>query len=112
MEPHIPSARAKQSLSVDESFFTGKRIRGLSLFQSWLTTLFPRTRLTSVDYTIAISFLTVCFVSFVHGDIEYLGQNSLNFLFGNPLEFYDNAKKYQPLFGAAYPPSLYAIFAL
>jgi len=112
MEPQIPSSRANQPSSVTELPSKEERISGSSRFHSWLLKLFPASSLTSADYALASVFLTACFGSFVHGDIEYLGQNSLNFLFGNPLDFYDNAKKYQALFGAAYPPSLYVLFAL
>lgn len=105
-------SRSQAATYGQRSFFKNHGIQTPTRLHSWLIRLFPKSRLTSVDYTIACLFLAACFVSFVHGDIEYLGQNSLNFLFGNPLDFYDNAKKYTPLFGAAYPPPLYAIFAL
>ena len=112
MELDTTSTRGAPSPPPDP-FWRRKYIRDLSLFRSWFNRAFPQHRLTQIDYAIAVPLLTSCFFSFANGDLDYLGQNSLNFLFGNPLDFYENAKKYQADFGGAtYPPTLYAIFAL
>lgn len=83
---------------------------------SLLERFLPAQRLTSADYVTGVALLLVCFILFFHGDIEYIGCNSLNFLFGNPLDFYENAHKYQGAvgakLGAVYPPFVYAILAL
>lgn len=57
---------------------------------------------------------TLFFFSFVHGDIYLIGWDSLNYLFGNPLDFYENSKKIQGAMGlpiANYPPSTFLVFA-
>jgi hypothetical protein len=57
----------------------------------------------------------VCFFAFFHTDILAHGWYSVNFLFGKPLEFYENVKRIQGQGEAAlatYPPTLYALFAL
>lgn len=77
--------------------------------------LFPTYQLSIVDYFIGGLLFVFCYFSFVHADIYLIGWSSLNYLFGHPLDFYDNCKKfisagYAPT--AAYPPSAFAIFAL
>lgn len=110
MEPDTTPARVDSSSPVKPSLST---ILDFSRSRPWFSWVFPRARLTSIDYAIALALLTACFFSFANTDLDYLGQNSLNFLFGNPLDFYDNAKKFQPAYGGAtYPPAVYAVFAL
>lgn len=113
MEPDHASAQAEASSSALPLFFRGKYSRALSRFRLSLKSVFPETRLVPIDYAIAAAILAGCFFSFANPDLDYLGQNSLNFLFGNPLDFYENAKKFQPEYGGAtYPPTLYAVFAV
>lgn len=76
--------------------------------------LFPSYKLGVVDYLIGGLLLLGCFFSFFQDDIYITGSNSLNYLFGNPLDFYDNCKKIQGhglLAVANYPPSIFIIFA-
>ena len=76
--------------------------------------LFPTFRLSRTDYLIGGGLLVFCFFSFFQGDIYVTGWNSLNYLFGNPLDFYENCKKFQgagKLAMANYPPSIFAVFA-
>ncbi|MCZ6914052.1 MAG: glycosyltransferase family 87 protein [Rickettsia endosymbiont of Ixodes persulcatus] len=76
---------------------------------------FPACKLSLIDYFIGACLLFFCFFSFVHGDIYATGWNSLNYLFGNPLDFYENCKKIQGegiVAAASYPPSIFIIFAL
>jgi hypothetical protein len=74
---------------------------------------FSANKLSLIDYLIAVCLLFFCFFSFVHGDIYITGWNSLNYLFGNPLDFYENCKKIQGggIAAANYPPSIFIIFA-
>lgn len=106
MEPRTTSARTEHTPSLDQILWKMKHTQVLLHFPSWLRRAFPRSRLTSIDYAIALAILTSCFLSFIQPDLETLGTSSLNYLFGNPLEFYDNAGY------ATYPPSLYAVFAV
>ncbi|MEN9917139.1 MAG: hypothetical protein RLY40_1071 [Pseudomonadota bacterium] len=79
-----------------------------------LKALFPPYRLTTADYTFGGILLLFCFFAFFQEDIFATGWNSLNYLFGNPLDFYENCKKIQGqgLFPAAsYPPAIFLIFA-
>lgn len=67
-----------------------------------------------VDYLFGGLLLLGCFFGFFQGDIYITGWSSLNYLFGNPLDFYENCKKIQGhgLFAIAnYPPSIFIIFA-
>ncbi|MFZ0219868.1 MAG: glycosyltransferase family 87 protein [Candidatus Aquirickettsiella sp.] len=80
-----------------------------------IKTLFPAYRLSKVDYLLGGLLLLFCYFSFFQSDIIVTGWNSLNFIFGNPLEFYENCKKVQGQgvrLLANYPPSLFLIFAL
>lgn len=78
-------------------------------------TLFQPYRLGAMDYIIGGILLLFCFFAFFQGDIFATGWNSLNYLYGKPLEFYENCKNIQghgvQAF-ASYPPSIFAIFAL
>lgn len=77
--------------------------------------LFSTYRLSKMDYLLGGILLLFCYFSFFQSDIYVSGWNSLNYLFGNPLEFYDNCKKIQGqdnFFTANYPPTLFAIFAI
>ena len=77
--------------------------------------LFPKYQLGKADYIIGGILLLFCFFAFYEPDLNTTGWNSLNFLYGNALEFYENCKKIQGkgvyLF-ANYPPSFFAAFAL
>lgn len=78
-------------------------------------TLFPLYRLSKADYIFGGILLLFCFFAFFQGDILATGWNSLNYLYGNPLEFYENCKKIQGqgiLPFASYPPSIFAVFAI
>jgi Glycosyltransferase family 87 len=76
--------------------------------------LFPTYQLSKTDYVIGGILFLFCYFSFFQGDIVGTGFNSLNYLYGNPLEFYENCKKIQgqgiPF--ANYPPSIFVVFAL
>jgi len=78
--------------------------------------LFPSGRLARADYVLASGFLTACFVLFFHDDIWGAGWDSLNYIFGHPLDFYENCKRIrgggQTMVGTPYPPTIYLIFAL
>lgn len=67
------------------------------------------------DYLIGGALLLFCYVAFFQSDIYVTGWNALNYLYGNPLEFYENCKKIQGhgvLASANYPPSIFVVFAL
>jgi hypothetical protein len=77
--------------------------------------LFPASKLSTIDYLLGGFFLLVVYFSFFHHDIYFTAWNALNFLFGNPLDFYENCRKFQGaenLVIANYPPPIYIIFAL
>ncbi|WP_342220636.1 glycosyltransferase family 87 protein [Rickettsiella endosymbiont of Miltochrista miniata] len=77
--------------------------------------LFPACQLGKSDYFVGGLLLLFCYVAFFQSDIYVTGWNSLNYLFGNPLEFYDNCKKIQghgDFASANYPPTVFAIFAV
>lgn len=76
--------------------------------------LFPACQLSLLDYLLAGMLLFFCYFAFFQADIVITGRNSLNYLFGNTLDFYENCKKIQgagQVFMANYPPSIYAVFA-
>ncbi len=77
----------------------------------WGERYFPTQRLTTLDYICGGALLFVIYVFFYHGDIFTTGWDSLNFLFGSPLDFYENCRKWRPQ-GLFYPPTTYALFAL
>jgi hypothetical protein len=81
-----------------------------------LATLFPSERFGKLDYALAVTFLSLCFALFFHGDLQSMGWDSLNYLFGDVLEFYENCKRIHGgginMLGTPYPPTVYAIFAL
>lgn len=77
--------------------------------------LFPQDRLSKTDYILGGILLLFCFFAFFQSDIFVTGWNSLNYLFGNPLEFYENCKKIQGqglLPAANYPPTIFLFFAV
>ncbi|WP_395498467.1 glycosyltransferase 87 family protein [Rickettsiella endosymbiont of Litargus connexus] len=77
--------------------------------------IFPHYRLGRTDYFLGGMLLFFCYFAFFHVDILVTGWNSLNYLYGKPLDFYENCKKIQGqgvLAYANYPPSIYAIFAV
>ena len=73
-------------------------------------------RLGKADYVLLSVLLLPTFVLFFHGDIGGVGLDSLNYLFGHPLEFYDNCLAIRGggkhMGGTPYPPTIYLIFAL
>lgn len=79
-----------------------------------LKVLFPPYRLSTVDYILGGILLLFCFFAFFQSDIFWTGWNCLNYLFGNPLEFYENCKKIQGqgIAAASYPPPIFLIFAV
>src|SRR5262245_3874637 len=68
---------------------------------------FPKEKLTITDYAIAAVLITICFFGFFQSDMPRIGWPSLSFLYGNPLDFYDNAKAAMlpNRILIAYPPS-------
>jgi hypothetical protein len=76
--------------------------------------IFPSYQLGMIDYILGGSLLLFLFLGFYEPDLFTTGMNSLNYLFGNPFDFYENCKKIQGhgVAWANYPPTLYAIFAL
>jgi hypothetical protein len=76
--------------------------------------LFPTSRLTRIDYLIGGIVLLFSYFSFQQADLYLIGWSALNYLFGNPLHFYDNCKHFMSLdtsTAAGYPPTTFAIFA-
>lgn len=76
---------------------------------------FSPFRLNKIDYLIGGILLLFCFFAFFQTDIFTIGWNSLNYLYGNPLKFYENCKIIQGqgiLAMASYPPFLFLIFTL
>jgi hypothetical protein len=76
---------------------------------------FPSDKLIWLDYLIGGVLLLFCFLFFFHDDLFITGLNSLNYLFGNPLDFYENCRKYLgggEIAVANYPPSVFLSFAL
>ncbi len=79
-----------------------------------IRSLFPTSRLTRADYFIGGVVLLFCYFFFQQADLYLIGWSSLNYLFGNPLSFYDNCKHFMSLDAsvtASYPPTTFAIFA-
>ncbi len=74
----------------------------------FFTKLFPLFKWSITDYLISIFLLSIIFFSFFHVDIYYTGWRSLNYLFSNPLDFYDSKNDVI----ANYPPSIYIIFSI
>ncbi|WP_342146801.1 glycosyltransferase 87 family protein [Rickettsiella endosymbiont of Aleochara curtula] len=77
--------------------------------------LFPTCQLSKADYFLGGILFLFCYFAFFQGDIIATGWNSLNYLYGNPLDFYQNCRKIvgQGIFDAAsYPPSIFLIFAV
>lgn len=76
---------------------------------------FPTYQLGRADYLFGGILFLFCYFSFFQSDIYVTGWNSLNYLFGNPLEFYENCKKIQghgDFPPANYPPTVFAAFAI
>jgi Glycosyltransferase family 87 len=76
---------------------------------------FPIYQLSMADYLFGGILFLFCYFAFFQSDIYVTGWNSLNYLFGNPLEFYENCKKIQGHGNfppANYPPTIFAIFAI
>ena len=78
-----------------------------------IKTIFSKERLSRVDYALGLALIAACFTLFFHLDMWGVGWDSLSYLFGSPLEFYDNAKKFHgSMVGTPYPPTIYIIFAV
>ncbi len=76
--------------------------------------IFPDFQLSINDYLLGSLLLIFCNIFLVHADIYLIGWSSLNFLFGNPLEFYENCRQFLTAGSspaAGYPPTTFAIFA-
>lgn len=77
--------------------------------------LFPLWSTGGADWLLAIAVLTSCFFIFYHGDIYVTGWSSLNYLFGSPMEFYENSKVFvgggESMLGTGYLPPIYVISA-
>lgn len=77
--------------------------------------LFPRYQLSKADYLLGGILLGFCYFVFFQNDIFATGWNALNYLYENPLDFYQNCRKIQGqgiIDMASYPPSIFLIFAL
>lgn len=78
--------------------------------------VFPKERLGWPDYVFGGLLLVFCYFAFFHGDIRGVGWDSLNYLFGNPMDFYENCKMIRGrgtnMLGTPYPPTVYLIFAM
>ena len=77
--------------------------------------MFPAYQLGKLDYLLGGGLLLLLFLGFHEPDMIITGFNSLNYLFGNPLDFYENCQKIQghgTALLANYPPTLFVIFAL
>lgn len=79
-------------------------------------TLLNKNRLTRADWVLMAAFLLAFFFLFYHWDILGVGWDALNYLFSNPLDFYENTKKIRGggvnMHGTPYPPTIYILFAL
>ena len=78
--------------------------------------LFPTDRLSRLDYILAGAVLICCFFLFFHRDLWRIGWATLNYLYGQPLHFYDNSKCIMvagrhDVPATAYPPTVYVLFA-
>ena len=78
--------------------------------------LFPIDQLTKTDYVLGALVLGICFLGFFHNDMKTITWASFGYLFGDPRDFYENAKLYvvdrRGMNVTAYPPSVYILFAL
>ncbi len=78
--------------------------------------IFDQHRLGRADYVLLSVLFLPIFMLFFHGDIGGVGLDSLNYLFGHPLEFYENCLAIRGggkhMGGTPYPPTIYLIFAL
>ena len=118
MTQNAASSRSDASAnSVAQTDFINGSRRGFALtkWSQTVETLFPSERLAKADYFLAAGFVAACFVLFFHDDIWGAGWDSLNYIFGHPLDFYDNCKRIrgggQTMVGTPYPPTIYFIFA-
>lgn len=77
--------------------------------------IFNKDNLTKTDWLLGFVILSLCFLFFYHRDIWGVGWDSLNYLFSNPIDFYENAKRIRGggvhMRGTPYPPSIYLAFA-
>lgn len=76
--------------------------------------LFPAERHGRADCILGIATITFCFVFFFQADLPLIGSCSLSYLFGEPLDFYENSSRVHAGNAAscAYPPSAYVLFSL
>jgi hypothetical protein len=74
--------------------------------------IFPAERLRTLDYIIAVAFSSLCFVLFLHSDLQGTGWCSVNYLYGSPLELYENCQRGHGDFYANYLPTIYIVFSL
>jgi Glycosyltransferase family 87 len=84
------------------------------LKNNWIAQAFPQQHISAADYVFGYLSLLVCFALFFQPDLTLIGSCSLSYLFGPPLEFYENAARAHAAMGPTacpYPPSTYAIFA-
>jgi primosomal replication protein N len=94
----------------------GKAGWSLASVRVALRNAFPTHALSSTDLVLGGVLLCACFVLFFHFDMWGVGWDSLNYLFGPALDFYENCKKIrgggESMLGTPYPPSIYIVFAL
>lgn len=109
----VPDAKA---MSEAELFAKSRQTTVATKWTASLHKVFPRTRLGRADYIVGSAFVAVCFVLFFHVDIWGVGWDSLNYIFGHALDFYENCKRIrgggQNMDNTPYPPTIYLIFSL
>jgi hypothetical protein len=77
--------------------------------------MFAADRLGRADYVIGCVTFAACFIFFFYNDLTLIGSCALNYLFGRPLEFYENCARTHAAIGAIacpYLPPTYVVFAL
>jgi Glycosyltransferase family 87 len=111
--PSVPDTTAIRLTQASESAEDGNRSASASLTGTFRR-LFPARQLGKADYILSFAFIGVCFFAFFHDDIWGAGWDSLNYIFGHPLDFYENCKRIRgggQIAQAPYPPTIYVIFA-
>src|SRR6185312_13065898 len=117
MQNASSSAPDEKSMSVCEAELITETRQGIvaAKWRASLDKVFPPRRLGKADYIFGSVFMAACFVLFFHGDIWGVGWDSLNYIFGHALDFYDNCKRIrgggQNMVGTPYPPTIYVISA-
>ena len=81
---------------------------------SILDRIFPADKFGRTDYILATLLIAFCFLFFFQGDLPLVGSCSLNYLFGNPLDFYENCVRLHAdwVGSCPYPPSTYVLFSV